>query len=237
MSVRKIRQIIRKATGFDVHRHHPERDKFVWLTTLGIETVIDVGANEGQTATEMRKRFPGAEIFSFEPLKECYDALVRNMAGDARFKAFNVGVGDKAGAMTMHRNPYSQSSSILQMEQLHKDTFPQSRGEERDVQIKIVRLDDMPEMAPGKLKKGILFKIDVQGFEDKVIRGSERILRDTKLVLIENSFMSLYKGQPLFADIYRMLTDLGFTYRGSLWQKLDPKSGAVMFEDSLFLRE
>lgn len=235
MSIHPIRKAVRKVTGMDVHRYRPERDKFAWVGSFGIGTVIDIGANVGQTATEMRKRFPDADIYSFEPLKECFDELVAAMKGDARFRAWNVGIGEKKESVTMHRNPYSQSSSILDMEQLHRDTFPESRGEEKNITIRIERLDDLLRVAD--LRREILFKIDVQGYEDKAIRGSLGMLRASKVVLIENSFMSLYKGQPLFADIYKMLTELGFTYRGALWQKLDPKSGAVMFEDSLFVRE
>lgn len=237
MSINRLRKLLRDLTGFDVHRYSPARDKFSWLTSLGINTVIDVGANVGQTAVEMRKYFPFAQIYSFEPLKDCYDEMLAKMRGDKLFKAWNVGVGEKNETVTMNRNSYSQSSSILPMAQLHKDTFPESRGPETHISIKIERLDDIAELAAAKLKKNVLFKIDVQGYEDKAIRGSIRVLEASKVVLIENSFMSLYKGQPLFADIYRMLTELGFTYKGSLWQKLDPETGAVMFEDSLFLRE
>ncbi|HEX7724156.1 MAG TPA: FkbM family methyltransferase [Candidatus Paceibacterota bacterium] len=235
MKLDPIRKFIRNLTGFDVHHHVPPRDRLAWLMSFNIQTVIDVGANEGQTASEMRARFPQADIYSFEPLPDCYSTLTRVMKGDTRFKSWNIGAGDNKTTTTIHRNPFSQSSSILDMEQLHRDTFPESRGDEQNVTIKIDRLDDVLKVS--ELKKNILFKIDVQGYEDKAIRGSEQILRATKAVLIENSFMSLYKGQPLFADIYKMLVDLGFTYRGSLWQKLDPKTGAVMFEDSLFVRE
>lgn len=237
MSINKIRQLARDLTGFDIHRHRPARDKFSWLTSLGINTVIDIGANIGQTAMEMRKYFPEAQIYSFEPQKDCYDEMIANMGKDQKFKAWNVGIGERKETVTMNRNSYSQSSSILPMEQLHRDTFPESRGGDTPLKIQIEKLDDIPEMAADKLKKEVLFKIDVQGYEDVAIRGSIRVLKASKVVLIENSFMSLYKGQPLFADIYKLLSELGFTYRGALWQKLDPKTGSVLFEDSLFLRE
>jgi FkbM family methyltransferase len=235
MSISPIRKILRKTTGFDLHRYRPDRDKFSWLESMNIQTVIDIGANIGQTAKEMRIRFPEAQIYSFEPQKDAFDEMNEAMKGDAKFKAFNIGIGEKKESVTMHKNPYSQSSSILDMADLHRETFPESRGSEENITIQIERLDDVLKVSD--LKRDILFKIDVQGYEDKAIRGSEQVLRASKIVLIENSFLSLYKGQPLFADTYKMLTGLGFTYRGALWQKLDPKTGAVMFEDSLFLRE
>ena len=42
-------------------------------------TVLDVGANTGQFALEIHKILPQAMIYSFEPLKDCYEQLMHNM--------------------------------------------------------------------------------------------------------------------------------------------------------------
>jgi hypothetical protein len=56
--------------------------------------------------------------------------------------------------------------------------------------------------------------MDVQGFEDRVIAGGLRTLERASVLWVETSFVELYEGQPLFADIHDRLRDLGFEYRG-----------------------
>ena len=41
-------------------------------------TIVDVGANEGQSARRFAKIFPNAHIFSFEPASTNYEQLVIN---------------------------------------------------------------------------------------------------------------------------------------------------------------
>ena len=83
----------------------------------------------------------------------------------------------------------------------------------------------------------ILIKIDVQGSEDKVIRGGQKTLRRAKAVIVETSFTELYDGQPLFHDIYEGLRSLGFSYSGSWAPDLkNPLDGSHLQQDSIFVR-
>ena len=228
----KIRKLIQKF-GLDLHRYRPVPNRLSYLKTFNPETILDIGANVGQFAKEIRQILPEAKIYSFEPIKECFDKLNENMSGDKNFKSFNFALGDKNENSEMHRSVYTPSSSILEMAEAHKTLFPhtiQSRPE----QIEIKRLDDVANNL--KLKEQILIKIDVQGFEDKVIEGGKETFKKARVVLIENSFVELYEDQPLFDNIYSKLKSLGFIYKGSLQEKIDRNSGQVISEDSLFIK-
>ncbi len=89
-----VRKIIQK-TGFDFHRHYPQANKMSWFKDENIKTVLDIGANVGQFAKEIREELPNAFIYSFEPLKECFDKLKTMESNDNKFKAFNFAIGDK----------------------------------------------------------------------------------------------------------------------------------------------
>ncbi|MDE2041029.1 MAG: FkbM family methyltransferase [Patescibacteria group bacterium] len=235
MSHRSIRKLFQK-TGFDFHRHRPEPNKLAWLRALNVQTVLDVGANIGQFAREVRAVLPTAFIYSFEPLKSCFDELSRNMLTDRNFKAYNFALGAANETVTMNKSAYSPSSSILAMSKSHKDLFPQTQNSSQE-EIAIKRLDDIAEFDPAKLNREILVKIDTQGFEEKVIRGATKFLKQTKVMIVENSYLPLYEGQALFDGIYQQLKALGFAYHGSLQQKVNPKSGEILFEDSFFVRD
>jgi len=227
-----IRKIIQK-TGFDFHRHYTVPDKLIYLQTLNLQTVLDIGANVGQFVKEIREQLPEAQIYSFEPIKECFDKLEENMKADKNFKAFNFALGDKDQNLEMHKSSYTPSSSILDMAETHKTLFPHTKDSKPE-QIVVKKLDDIATNL--NLSKNILIKIDVQGFEDKVITGGIETFKKANVVIIENSFVELYKNQSLFDDIYQKLKILGFVYKGGLQEKLNKKTGQIISEDSLFIR-
>jgi hypothetical protein len=87
-----------------------------------------------------------------------------------------------------------------------------------------------------KLIDPILIKIDVQGFEDKVIAGGADTIKKAKVIIIEVTFKELYTDQPLFHDIYEMLSKLGFTYHGNFDQLPSPVTGEILQADAIFIK-
>jgi len=223
--LRRVVDGARERLGIDLRPH--ER----WLRNMRFRTVLDVGANTGQFVGEARKIAPDAFIYSFEPLRDCYEALCAQQRGDARFKAFHVALGDEAGEVTMHRNDYSQSSSLLPMAELHKTAFPETTHSSPET-VKVRRLDDMA--AELRIERPMLLKIDVQGFEAKVIAGAGELLRQADVIIVETGVEALYEGQALFDDVYRMLYERGFRYRGNHNQLHSPHDGRVLQADAFF---
>ncbi len=203
-----------------------------WLQTLNIATVIDVGASVGDFAFTIRPLLPQAQIYSFEPLPDCYAAILQHMRGAAKFQAFNLALGDQSGELMFYRSSHAPSSSFLPMAQAHKGAFP-TAAVSQPVIVKVERLDTVVEQLA--IADPLLVKLDVQGYEGYVLAGGEQTIRRAALVIVETSFQPLYEGQPLFGDVYRILTGWGFTYAGALAQLQHPESGRTIQEDSLFL--
>lgn len=227
-----IRKLVRKV-GFDMHRYRQVPDKYAYIRSLKINTVIDIGANTGQFAKEIRSKIPQAKIYSFEPIKECFRKLKENMLTDKNFDSFNFAIGNENTKIKINKSEYTPSSSILEMSENHKKLFPHTTKHE-DEEIETKKLDDVVKNL--NLEKEILIKIDVQGFEMKVIAGGEKTFKTARAIIIENSFIELYKSQPTFDDIYNRLKNYGFRYNGSLQEKIDTKTGQIISEDSLFVK-
>ncbi len=204
-----------------------------WMKTLNLATVLDIGANTGQFAAMLNAILPEARIYSFEPLTDCFERLQTNMRGARNFTAFNIGLGEQFAHLFFERNASTASSSFLTMTEAHKVAFPDTRASQ-PISVRVERLDDMA--AQITIIDPLLIKIDVQGYEDRVLRGGEQTIKRAKLIIIETSFEKLYEGQPLFDDVYRVLIDWGFTYLGSLGQLSDPRSGRTLQEDSIFMK-
>jgi len=204
-----------------------------WLVGLGVKTVLDVGANVGRFAITARKLFPGAHIYAFEPLPDCLAQAKVVMQGDHHFTPLNIALGAEAGEATFYRNAALPSSSFLKVTRTHTTAFP-GTGETSEVRVRVDSLDHIARTL--HLETPMLVKIDVQGFEDQVLRGGEATIRRASVLLVETSFETLYEGQALFDGIHAVLKDWGFEFKGNLDQAHAPDDGRVLQADSLFVR-
>jgi FkbM family methyltransferase len=204
-----------------------------WLLNSGIKTVFDVGANTGQFARAVREVLPEAFIYSFEPLPDCFAQLQRAMSGETKFQAFNAALAERNGDAAFYRSEWSPSSSLLPMRKLHKENFPFTAGESKET-VRVRKLDEYTDEL--NIENEILVKLDVQGTEDKVIAGGRRLLRRAKILIVETSMDTLYEGQPLFGDIFRLLEEQGFRYKGAISQLFSPLDGSVLQANSIFVR-
>lgn len=220
--------------GYLLKCHPSEKDRDKWIQELNIKTVIDIGGYVGDFAFKMHQLLPEAKIYAFEPLRDTFEKLTATLAKIPNAKAYNFAMGEAKGKTVIYRNAFNPCSSLLEVgsnlkEQLPftQDTYPET--------IEIETLDNMAQELD--LQENIFLKVDVQGFEDKVILGGMNTLAKVKLISIETSFQELYVGQALFGDIYKLLVDrLGFTYLGSETQQKSPSNGYPFQEDSWFIK-
>ena len=215
-------------------RARKDRWKYRWLPEQNIQTVLDIGANKGQFAGRMRHALPNAQLYCFEPLKDCFEQLTNRFRGDGRFQAFPFALGDAEGTAVIRHSVHSPASSLLPMSDLHKQVYPETVAFESE-EIQIRTLDQA--IAGLGLTPNVLVKIDVQGYEDRVIRGGQKTLATAKAVLMEVSFRKLYEGQLLFDGLYDLLRPMGFVFSGFQGQAQDPQSGEVLFGDAIFIRK
>lgn len=204
-----------------------------WAQQFNIGTILDIGANEGQFAHKMLSAMPDMTLHCFEPLKDAFTTLQQNLAGRKNVFVYPYALGDSNTQSEIILNNYSASSSFLSLGDTHKENFETATEAHKETVV-IRRLDDIA----GSLDiKGELFiKIDVQGFEDRVIKGGLQLLQTAKMVMLELSFEELYVGQPLFDSIYGLMKELGFRYHGNV-EQLESKDGRILQGDGIFIRE
>jgi len=244
--VRVLRALVRRmllGVGVDVrlvrnveaerHRLVGEAWHKAWrfLGDRSVRTVIDVGANGGQFAMMVHEICPAARILSFEPLPDCFRDLETTCDRIPGAKAFNVALGASSGTALLNRSAFSPSSSLLPMASRHKALWPKT-AEQRPVEVRVCRLDDA--IAGIDLEGPVVAKIDVQGFEHRVIEGGERTLAAADIVVVEVAYETLYEGQARFDDLYSALRRLGFEFRGHIEQFVDDRTGRIVFADALF---
>jgi FkbM family methyltransferase len=197
-------------------------------------TVLDVGANTGQFAVASAKLFPNVRVRSFEPVPECFEELRENVRGLGNVVAYPLALGESEGEVSFHVNAYSHSSSALPLTQAHREAFPDAR-ETRTTTVKVSTLDRV--FAGTELPRPVLLKLDVQGYEARVLRGGAETLKHVDYVVLEASFKPLYEGEMLFMDVVRLMEGHGFRFERPVGWLAAPRSREILQMDALFVRD
>jgi FkbM family methyltransferase len=178
--------------------------------------------------------FPEACIYAFEPLPEPFEDLERWARQRRMVTAFNVALGDEPGILEMlYCVDFSPASSMLQSTELMRKLYPLTK-EQRPITVEVRRLDAFLAELSEPVLPDILVKVDVQGYEDRVIRGAEDTLRRAMACVLEVNLDPLFEGQPSFKELLHLLDELGHRYAGNLDQ-VYATDGHAMYVDALFL--
>lgn len=233
--------LIARNTILEVTRPYSEtgwKRQFVkQLEAHRVDTVIDIGANSGQYASDLRMAAYTGRIVSFEPLSEAFSLLLRNASKDPLWECRQCAVGDVDGMISINvAGNAGASSSILPMLKSHQDAFPPANyiGTE---QVPIHRLDGLTPKVVGP-NSVVFLKIDVQGFEKQVIAGAQSTISDHVVGMqLELSFIPLYEGGMLIREALDLVYSLGFTLTGLLPGFADPRTGRMLQADGIFFRD
>jgi FkbM family methyltransferase len=212
----------------------PVWDAWDWVrATTNIQTVVDIGANDGSYAAYLYDFFQPRVIHAVEPLPSCQESLAalgRRLPG---LTVHQVALAEAPGEATFFANGYAPASSLLRVSELSRQVFPETERETA-VTVALARLDDL--LPAATLERDILIKIDVQGVEDRVIRGGQAVFSAAKIVLVEMSFVPIYQGQPLFEEVHRLLEACGLRLAGFKNQIDQPQTGQPLFAHCLYHR-
>jgi FkbM family methyltransferase len=197
-----------------------------------IDLVLDVGANEGQWARELRAEGYEGMLISFEPFEAAHERLRAAAADDGAWETRRLALGDTTGEADLHvAANEGASSSLLAMTAAHVQSAPDAGvvGSER---VPVSRLDEVALPVGERL----FLKLDVQGAERAVLDGAAETLRRVRAIESELSLVELYEGQALFAEQLARLGEAGFALWGLRPSFADPQTGRLLQADGLFVR-
>lgn len=208
------------------------RDKL--LSGRNVSLVLDVGANSGQYTGRLRSAGYEGRVISFEPLAAAFSDLERHSAGDPNWEVRRLALGDEDGEAEINIAGNSYSSSLLNMEERHVQSAPESAyvGTEPILEA---RLDSIwSEIThDGEI---VFLKLDVQGFEMAVLRGAEASLDHITGVQAELSLVPLYEGAPTYLELISYLGERGFRLAGLEAGHDDRETGELLQADGIFIR-
>ena len=122
------------------------------------------------------------------------------------------------------------------MTKLHESLLPSSKYVMTE-EVDIVRLDSFFQLGilPPSFH-GAYLKLDVQGFEMKVLEGCTQLLRFVKAIEVELSVQEVYHGSSKYYEVIQYLENRGFGIVSWTDVLLDPASQFVIQADAIFIR-
>ncbi|MCX7807467.1 MAG: FkbM family methyltransferase, partial [Deltaproteobacteria bacterium] len=190
----------------------------------------------GQFAQFARKKFKNAKIYCFEPIPQAYAKLKEWAEKDGHSVAYPLALGEENKTVEFFvHSDHSPSSSLLRTTPLKHHYYPFTKKQQA-ITVQMTKLDDWLSKEQIKLEEEILIKLDVQGYEDRVLRGATRLLQKAKAVIAEVNFDKFYEDQATFWDIAILLRECGYDYVGN-WSQSIALDGHVTFIDAVFVRK
>lgn len=175
-----------------------------------ISTVVDIGANRGQFALAVRA-ISGAKVFSFEPLPQVAEIFKKVFSGDSSVVLYVSAIGEKVEKKMIHLSARDDSSSLLEIGFAQSQLFPGTH-EVGTLEIDVAPLDHF--ICAADIVRPAMLKLDVQGFELQALAGCASLIDNFDYIYCECSFVELYKGQKLAAEVVDYLSSLGFALSG-----------------------
>ncbi len=171
---------------------------------------VDVGANIGSFSV-LSSAVCGCKTTAIEPIEESFKLLQKNIKiNNVKNKVIplNIGMADKAGKLNFTLTK-GQNNKVA------------SQNDNNSISVITNTLDNVCRSVPA------LLKIDVEGFETKVLQGAKSTLQEPglKAVIIEMMGLGTQYGFDE-SKIHNQLIDLGFRpYR------YDPMNRSLKLQD------
>jgi FkbM family methyltransferase len=179
------------------------------LRRLGVNCVVDVGANRGQYAQQLRRAGYRGRIVSFEPVPATFAELEAAAAGDPRWTVRHCALGAADGVTTINV-VHGTMSSLLAPTAFGARRYPRLRAPE-PVEVPLRRLDGLlDELLAGLEHPRPFLKLDTQGYDLEVFAGLGERAREFAGLQSEVSVMPIYEGMPAMAEALAAFEAAGF---------------------------
>jgi FkbM family methyltransferase len=175
---------------------------------IGRPVLYDIGGRGGlHKRWEIARRWGLVQPILFEP-DPAERASLAKVYGDNR--VINVAVGDIEGPASLYRTSEPGCSSLLEPDLAALRSIGLADGREIVATVPVMtrRIDVM--ISEGLLPFPTYLKIDVQGFERRVIDGMGDAIEQVIAIELESRLVAAYRGETLLPEMVESLRSLGF---------------------------
>ncbi|MEA5464689.1 FkbM family methyltransferase [Leptothoe sp. PORK10 BA2] len=187
-----------------------KEDEFLKQLDLTGKTVFDIGAFEGVFTLFFAQAVgPTGTVYTFEPNPINYSRTLENVVLNDfnHVQVFNTALGEVAGRLSLMFSAFEAGSGSLHAEVQTKFS---DADKPLQAQVSVDTLDN--QMTTHNLSIPDLIKLDVEGFEPKVLRGMQSLLAKVRpAFFIElHGFMLTTERTNYWRELVEPLLSLGY---------------------------
>lgn len=199
-----------------------------------VDMVVDVGANIGQYASQMRRQIGYCgPLASFEPMPKAAARLRRLAEKDKAWTVRECAIDDRRGRASFNVMAGDQFSSLLPPSAEFDGKFHGQHAVADVIEVDVITLADAVD-ALGPFSRGLL-KLDTQGNEMRILRASPDSLARFPVVQMEVGFQALYEGAEPFNEVVAAFAQWGYRL-SALFPNNRGHFPHLLEMDALFLR-
>jgi len=190
-------------------------------------TAVDVGAYTGEWTTMFKSIFSDAEVLMIEPQLQKQSTLEKvcsQFDGTVHVNNSLLGAGD------------DREVDFIEMEtgsSVFEENSPYAR---HTVKKKLSTLDRVVRTDRPSWNRVDFLKLDVQGYEVEVLKGSQKILKEVEFILLEASLVQVNKACPLIDEVIAVLGYSGFRLL-DFCSQIRRKDGVLWQTDLIFVNQ
>lgn len=178
-------------------------EKFLLLSRARLQggVLFDIGANHGAYASLLAKLAPSARIFAFEPHPRTFSLLKSEMAQSPTVSLINKAVADLVGQVRLYDFRSEDGSTQASLSDTAIRLYSSDIVEHA---VDCVTVDSF--MAEAGIDHIDLLKIDTEGHDLSVLKGSRLALSDRKIGMIQFEFIPANIGTHVtMRDFFEVL--------------------------------
>jgi len=165
------------------------------------DTILDIGAHHGNWTNNIKEIYNDSKFYLFEGI----DYIELNkFKNDKNIKVYNILLNDKIDIVNWYQMK-NTGDSIFREKTYHFKNCEIIKRETIDLNTHIFKNNLFEE------SKNILIKIDCQGAEIPILKGSTTILHKTDFIILEIPLFGQYnEGVPNFLEHIIFMNSIGF---------------------------
>ena len=171
-------------------------EKIIFFLKKYNGSFVDCGCNFGAYSIPIAKEFENQNTYAFDASQKAIHNLKQNIDLNriTNINYFNIGIGDKNTEAYFNED-------ISDLKNDGSFRFTQNKNNKK---IKIYKLDDVFEDNKISLKENIVIKLDLEGFDFLALKGLNKTLNKSKVIIFIEISKMLLENSENFAEEFEL---------------------------------